>query len=32
MTLKEFIDEWNNDEPMVLVHTSGSTGNRSRYA
>ncbi|MDY4567197.1 MAG: O-succinylbenzoic acid--CoA ligase, partial [Prevotella sp.] len=26
MTLKEFIDEWNNDEPMVLVHTSGSTG------
>ena len=26
MTLKEFIDEWNNDEPTVLVHTSGSTG------
>lgn len=26
MTLKEFFDEWNNDSPDVLVHTSGSTG------
>lgn len=26
MTLKEFLDEWNNDSPCLLVHTSGSTG------
>lgn len=24
--LKQFLDEWNNDSPVVLVHTSGSTG------
>lgn len=26
MTLKEFITEWNNSSPTILVHTSGSTG------
>ena len=26
MVLEEFLDEWNNDRPTVLVHTSGSTG------
>lgn len=26
MTLKEFLDEWNNSSDKVLVHTSGSTG------
>ena len=26
MVLGEFLDEWNNDRPTVLVHTSGSTG------
>ena len=26
MTLSEFLDEWNNDEPTVRVTTSGSTG------
>ena len=26
MTLKDFTDEWQNNEPTVLVHTSGSTG------
>lgn len=26
MVLEEFLDEWNNDCPTVLVHTSGSTG------
>lgn len=26
MDLNQFLDEWNNGEPTVLVHTSGSTG------
>ena len=26
MDLKEFLAEWRNDSPTVLVHTSGSTG------
>ncbi|UKK52322.1 AMP-binding protein [Prevotella sp. E13-17] len=26
MTLDEFLAEWHNDSPTVLVHTSGSTG------
>ena len=26
MTLEEFLAEWNNSKPTVLVHTSGSTG------
>lgn len=26
MTVKEFLVEWGNDKPTVLVHTSGSTG------
>ena len=26
MSLEEFIKEWHNDSPTVLVHTSGSTG------
>ena len=26
MVLEEFLREWNNDSPKVLVHTSGSTG------
>ena len=26
MDLEEFLDEWRNDSPTVLVHTSGSTG------
>ena len=26
MDLEEFLDEWHNDRPTVLVHTSGSTG------
>ena len=26
MDLEEFLDEWHNDSPTVLVHTSGSTG------
>ena len=26
MTLNEFLDEWNSESPLVLVHTSGSTG------
>lgn len=26
MSLKEFLAEWHNDSPTVLVHTSGSTG------
>lgn len=26
MVLEEFLDEWNNGKPTVLVHTSGSTG------
>lgn len=26
MTFEEFIDEWNNDEPYIVVKTSGSTG------
>lgn len=26
MTLDEFLSEWHNDRPTVLVHTSGSTG------
>ncbi|MBR1688869.1 MAG: AMP-binding protein [Prevotella sp.] len=26
MTVDEFLAEWQNDEPTVLVHTSGSTG------
>lgn len=26
MTLEQFVDEWQNDSPTVLVHTSGSTG------
>lgn len=26
MTLKEFLDEWNNESETLLVHTSGSTG------
>ena len=26
MGLEEFLDEWHNDSPTVLVHTSGSTG------
>lgn len=26
MTLQEFLSEWNNNEPTILVHTSGSTG------
>ena len=25
MSLEEFLDEWHNDSPYVLVHTSGST-------
>lgn len=27
MTLDEFLTEWNNESDMILVHTSGSTGN-----
>ena len=26
MDLKEFLAEWHNDSPTILVHTSGSTG------
>ena len=26
MVLEDFLREWNNDSPKVLVHTSGSTG------
>ena len=26
MTIKEFLEEWNNDSPYVRVQTSGSTG------
>ena len=26
MDLEEFLNEWHNDRPTVLVHTSGSTG------
>lgn len=26
MTLEEFLAEWHNDSPTLLVHTSGSTG------
>ncbi len=26
MVLEEFLNEWHNDRPTVLVHTSGSTG------
>ena len=26
MTLNEFLDEWNSESQLVLVHTSGSTG------
>lgn len=26
MTIEEFLSEWHNDSPTVLVHTSGSTG------
>lgn len=26
MTLEEFLAEWHNDRPTVMVHTSGSTG------
>ena len=26
MTLKEFLEEWNNSSETILVHTSGSTG------
>lgn len=26
MVLTEFLEEWNNDSPQLLVHTSGSTG------
>ena len=26
MTVEEFLAEWHNDSPTVLVHTSGSTG------
>ena len=26
MTLSDFLNEWNNDSPVLLVHTSGSTG------
>ena len=26
MTLQQFIDDWNNDNDRLLVHTSGSTG------
>ena len=26
MTLKEFLDSWNNDLPTIKVFTSGSTG------
>lgn len=26
MVLEEFLNEWRNDSPTVLVHTSGSTG------
>ena len=26
MEIKEFLAEWHNDSPTVLVHTSGSTG------
>ncbi len=26
MSLKEFLEEWNNERDVVLVHTSGSTG------
>lgn len=26
MTLDEFLAEWNNSDPHILVHTSGSTG------
>ena len=26
MDLEEFLTEWHNDSPTVLVHTSGSTG------
>ena len=25
-SLSDFLEEWNNDEPLVSVHTSGSTG------
>ena len=26
LTLKEFLEEWNNSSETILVHTSGSTG------
>ena len=26
MTLSDFLDEWNDPSPTLLVHTSGSTG------
>ena len=26
MELNEFLAEWHNDTPRILVHTSGSTG------
>lgn len=26
MTLSEFLNEWNSEDPCLLVHTSGSTG------
>ena len=26
MSIEEFLAEWHNDSPTVLVHTSGSTG------
>lgn len=26
MSLEEFLSEWNNDSPTLMVHTSGSTG------
>ena len=26
MDLQQFLNEWHNDSPTVLVHTSGSTG------
>ena len=26
MTLQDFLSEWQNDCPQLLVHTSGSTG------
>lgn len=30
--LKNFLDEWNNDSPLIMVHTSGSTGVPKQWA